>query len=218
MAAPRDHEDTVWDDEWAEATVNSTLFTPNKKEFDIDRMLEKIIPNEVSSIDGAIIVSALSKIASFVVDLHNIENDRTKFVRPWYDRYNYELNCINSDFRCGFTIDDDGRITMLRIHDERPLPLEPELPEELEPPDGTEVELEVGEEVVDRPLPLELELPEELEPPVGTEVELEVGEEVKIIPYFERLIDLTLYRCQSIPVELSNLPQLQTLRLHELNN
>ena len=68
----------------------------------MDRMLEKIIPNEVSSIDGAILVSALLKTASFVADLHNIENDRTKFEKS-FTKNSYGLFCPSSDFNCGFT-------------------------------------------------------------------------------------------------------------------
>jgi hypothetical protein len=127
----------------------------------MDRMLEKIIPNEVSSIDGAVMVSILSKTADFVVDLHNIENDRTKFEKSRNDSYSYDLFCISSSISCDFTIDDDGRIIRLSIN-------------------GGRRE--------------RFALPE-------------------IIARLERLTDLTLGHCQSIPMELSNLPQLKALTL-----
>ena len=90
----------------------------DQMEYDMDRMLEKIIPNEVSSIDGAILVSALLKTASFVADLHNIENDRTKFEKS-FTKNSYAIHCPSSGFSCGFTIDDDGRITRLSLFEDQ---------------------------------------------------------------------------------------------------
>ncbi|OEU21535.1 hypothetical protein FRACYDRAFT_235160 [Fragilariopsis cylindrus CCMP1102] len=132
-------------------------------EYDMDRMLEKIFPKEVSSIDGAILVSALLKTASFVADLHNIENDRTKFEKS-FTKNRYDIHCPSSGFSCGFTIDDDGRITRLSLFEDQ-------------------------------------------------------QELLKIIALFERLTDLALWCRQSIiPMELSNLPQLQTLTLRTFSD
>ena len=120
------------------------------------------IPNEVSFIDGAIVISAMSKIG-LIDNFHNIEDDTFRVTRC--DDNVYAMKRIPGN-TCIFTTNNDGRIISLN----------------LENCWGTDNKGYV--------LPA-------------------------IISSLEKMTELRLGICRSLPLELSNMPQLKTLRFFD---